>query len=156
MALNQKRTFKTKRVLSGVKTEYHKWGDWSEGDTLVGKLLGTSPNKKNKSKKDWIVEVVEPFFADKKQNKRLKPGTKVTLNTMGQFDKGMAQLELGDMFQVVYNGFKEMEGGDYAGENAHLAEVTEVGYEDEESDEEEQEDEEEESDDEEDDEEYDL
>ena len=40
----QKRTFKTKKVLSGVRSEYRAWKEWDEGDALVGKLLGSSPN----------------------------------------------------------------------------------------------------------------
>lgn len=126
MAINQKRVFKTKKVLSGVKSEYHAWKEWEEGDTLVAKLLGSSQNKKNRNKKDWLVEVVEPMFSDKAQNKRLKEGTRVTLNSAGQFDKGIEQIQIGDMFQVTYNGSQEMEGGNYAGQMAHTMEVTEV------------------------------
>jgi hypothetical protein len=125
MAL-QKRTYKAKRTLSGVKTEYRAWKEWDEGDSLVAKLIGTSKNRKAKNKNDWIVEVIEPFFSDKKEMKRLKEGTRLTLNTAGQFDKGMEQLEIGAAFQVTYNGSKEMEGGDYAGQNAHTMEVVEV------------------------------
>ncbi len=154
MAVNQKRVFRTKKVLSGVRSEFRAWKEWDEGDTLVAKLMGSSPNRKNKSKKDWLVEVVEAFFADKAEMKRLKPGTRVTLNSAGQLDKGMEQLEDGTMFQVVYNGSQEMEGGAYAGQMAHTMEVTEVeeddGSEDSEEDEEEEEEDDEESDDEED------
>jgi hypothetical protein len=133
--LNKKRQFKTKKVLSGVRTEYRAWKEWDEGDTLVAKLLGRTPNRKNKAKKDTIVEVVEPFFSDKGEMKRLKTGTRLTLNSAGQFDKGVDQLEEGAMFQVVYNGKNEMEGGEYAGQEAHAMEVTEV-YEDDGSEEE--------------------
>jgi len=126
MTANSKRVFKTKKILSGAKTEYHAWASWEEGDSLIGTLVGTSQNKKNKSKKDWIVTVVEPRFADKAQNKRLKEGTRLTLNSAGQLDKGMEQLEVGAMFEVVYNGQREMEGGNYAGQLAHGMEVTEV------------------------------
>jgi len=126
----KKRTFRTTKVLSGVKTEYHAWKEWEEGDTLIAKLVGTSPNRKAKGKVDWIVECQEPMFADKAQNKRLhgpkdekSKGVRLTLNCAGQFDKGMAQLSIGDLFQVVYNGSKEMEGGDYEGQMAHTMEV---------------------------------
>lgn len=117
-----KRTFKTTKKLSGVKTEYRAWNEWDEGDILIGKLVGTSQNRKNKSKKDWIVQVEETFFADKKEMKRLN-GKTVTLNCAGQFDKGMEQLENGDLFQVTYNGKKEMQGGEYEGQEAHTMEV---------------------------------
>lgn len=121
-----KRKFKVRKVLSGVRTEYRAWKEWDEGDVLVFKYIGSSTNKKNKSKKDWIVEVVETFFSDKKEEKRLKPGTRLTLNSAGQFDKGMEQASEGDVLQVTYNGSQEMEGGNYAGQMAHTMEVVGV------------------------------
>lgn len=142
-----KRTFATKRKLSGVKTEYRAWKEWDEGDILIGKLVGTTQNRKAKNKKDWIIEVLETFFADKKEMKRLNNKT-VTLNTAGQFDKGMEQLENGKLFQVTYNGQKEMQGGDYEGQMAHTMEVEEVteGGDDENEEEENEEEESEEED----------
>lgn len=139
MAAPKKRTFKTTKVLSGVRSEFRAWKEWDEGDALVAKLLGSSPNRKNKSKKDWLVEVIEPFFADKAEQKRCKPGARLTLNSAGQLDKGMEQLDDGAIFQVTYNGSQEMEGGAYAGQNAHTMEVVEVEEDDgsEESEEEE-------------------
>lgn len=122
----EKRKFKTTKVLSGVRTEYRKWSDWDEEDTLVFKLLGRSQNRKNKTKKDCIVEVIEPFFADKKEEKRFAPGVRATLNTAGQFDKGMEQVEIGGVVQVVYKGSHEMTGGEFAGDNAYNMEVCEV------------------------------
>jgi len=145
----KKRTFKTKKALSGFRTEYRAWKEWDEDDTLIFKYIGKTKNRKAKNKYDWIVEVIEVMFADKKEAKRLKPGTKVTLNTAGMFDKGMEQLESGDIAQVVYNGSKEMEGGDYAGGMAHTMEVTQMqeeGDEDEIEDDEEQEEEDEDED----------
>lgn len=139
-----KRKFIARKVLSGVRTEYRAWKEWDEGDVIVFKYLGSSPNRKNKSKKDWLVEVVEVFLADKKEEKRLKPGTRLTLNSAGQLDKGMEQIEEGTVVQVTYNGAQEMEGGDYAGQMAHTMEVVEVeeddGSEDSEEEEETEED----------------
>ena len=142
MAMQQKRKFKTTKVLSGVRSEFRAWKEWDEGDTLVAKLLGSSPNNKNPSKKDWLVEVIEPFFTDKAEMKRLKPGVRLTLNSAGQLDKGLEKIDEGCMFQVTYNGAHEMEGGRFAGKMAHTMEVVEVeedtGEEDEETDEEEE------------------
>ena len=126
MAVNSKRVFKTKRVLSGVRSEFHAWDKWDEGDTIIAKYLDSQTNKKNPSKKDWIVEIVEPMFADKAQNKRLKAGTRLLLNCAGQLDKGMARVDVGALVQVTYNGQQEMVGGAFAGKMAHLMEVTEV------------------------------
>ena len=121
-----KRVFKTTKVLSGVKSEYRAWKEWSEGDTLVCKLIGSSQNRKNKSKKDWIVEPVDAFFSDKKEQKRVNAAKRLTLNTAGQLDKGMEQVEEGDMIQITYNGCVEMQGGDYEGQMAHTMEVVQV------------------------------
>jgi len=152
-----KRVFRTKKVLSGVKSEYRAWKEWDEGDTLVCKLVGSSQNRKNKAKKDWIVEPVDAFFADKKEQKRIMASKRVTLNTAGQLDKGMEQIEEGDMIQITYNGSVEMQGGDYEGQMAHTMEVTQVeeddgsedavDTDDEESEEEDDDDEESEEDD---------
>lgn len=144
MALPTKRKFKTTKKLSGVKTEYRAWKEWDEGDVIICKLVGTAQNRKNKSKKDWIVEVEDAFFADKKEQKRVI-GKTLTLNTAGQLDKGMEQVENGDMVQVTYNGSKEMEGGDYEGQMAHSMSVDVV--EEDTGDDEEFEDEDEEADD---------
>ena len=121
-----KRVFKTKKVLSGVKSEYRAWKEWDEGDVLICKLVGTSQNRKNKSKKDWIVEPIDAFFADKKEQKRALAAKRITLNTAGQLDKGMEQIEQGDIVQITYNGSKEMEGRDYEGQMAHTMEVEQV------------------------------
>lgn len=147
MANAQRRTFKTKKVLSGVRTEYRAWKDWDEEDVVVGELIGTTPNRKAKSKKDWIIKVVEAFFSDKKEQKRVM-GKTLTLNTAGQLDKGMEQVEMGTLIQITYNGQKEMEGGDYAGQMAHMMEVIEVEDDDGSEDSSEDEDDETDSDDE--------
>ena len=122
---------------------YRAWKEWDEGDVLICTLKGTSQNRKNKSKKDWIVEVVDAFFNDKKVQKKLI-GQTLTLNTAGQLDKGMEQIDIGDMVQITYNGSQEMKGGEYEGQMAHTMEVVMVD-EDDGSEEEEEIDEEEES-----------
>lgn len=122
----QKRAFKTKKVLAGFRTEYRAWKEWDEEDRMVFKFLGTTPNKMSPSKRDYLVEVLDVEFADKKEEKRLKPGTRVTLNSAGQLDKGMADVDEGAEIQVVYKGSNEMEGGKYAGGMAHSMEVEEV------------------------------
>lgn len=142
-----KRVFKTTKVLSGVKSEYRAWKEWDEGDTLVCKLVGSSPNRKNKAKKDWIVEPVEAFFSDKKEQKRIMAAKRLTLNTAGQLDKGIEQIEEGEMIQVTYNGSVEMQGGDYEGQMAHTMEVVQVEEDDGSEDTEEEESEDEETDD---------
>lgn len=122
----EKRKFKTTKILSGGRSEYRAWSDWAEGDVLICKLLGSSQNRKNENKKDWIVSVVECFFEDKKEEKRLKPETRLTLNTAGQLDKGMNQVSEGATVQITYNGSGIMEGGKFKGKSAYSMEVVEV------------------------------
>lgn len=130
--MGERRTFKTKKVLSGVQTSYRAWKEWDEGDVIIGTLRGTSPNRKNKTKVDWIMEVEDAFFSDKSAQKKVLPDKKggpkktITLNGAGQLDKGMQQIEVGDMVQITYNGTKTMEGGEFEGQEAHLHEVVMV------------------------------
>lgn len=122
----EKRTRKVKRVLSGARTEYRKWADWDEEDVIVCKFVGKTPNKKNRDRTDWIVEVSNAFFSDKSEQKRVL-GKRLTLNSAGQLDGGMEQLEIGQECQITYNGTSIMQGGEYKGQKAHLMEVCELG-----------------------------
>lgn len=122
----EKRVYRTKKTLSGVRSDYRGWKDWEEDDTIICKLVGSTPNRKNKSKTDWIVEPLEVFFADKKEQKRIKGSRRLTLNSAGQLDKGMEQVEEGSVIQIIYKGTSVMEGGEYAGQEAHNMEVSEV------------------------------
>jgi len=119
----QKRVFKSKGILSGVRSEYHAWDAWDEGDTIICKLSGTEPNRLNKTKVNWKVEPLEVHMKNKKEQKRLASAKLVTLNCAGQLDKGLQQVAVGDIVQITYNGKKEMEGGDFSGKMAHLHEV---------------------------------
>lgn len=132
MAKPTKRTFKPKKALSGVRTEFRAWNNWDEGDILIAKLIGSSQNKKNKSKKDWIVEVIDATFSSRSEAKKLI-GKRLTLNTAGMLDKGMEQIDEGDVVQITYNGKEEMQGGDYSGQEAHQMEVILCEEEDEDS-----------------------
>lgn len=120
-----KRVFKTTKVLSGAQTQYRAWKDWDVGDVLIGTLKGTSKNRKNVNKVDWIVQVEDAQFSDKAAAKKVI-GKTLTLNCAGQLDKGLEQIEFGEMFQVTYNGAKEMKGGPHSGKEAHTMEVVGV------------------------------
>lgn len=135
MAINKKRSFKTKKILSGGKTQYRAWKEWDEGDCFVGKYLGSRQNKMNPSKEDYMFEVIEPFFTDKKEQKRLAAGEKLTLNSIAMLEKAMEHVEEGAILQITYTGSNEMEGGKYAGKMAHGVEVVEVEEDDGSSDE---------------------
>lgn len=133
-----KRVFKTTRKLSGGRSVYRKWAEWENGDIIIGKYVGSTTDRYKKP--NWQIEVVEAFFADKKAAKNLID-KQIGLNSSGQLDKAMAQVSEGDMVQISYNGMEEMQGGPYAGKDAHLIGVdlvTEDGGEEEEVEEDEE------------------
>ena len=104
----------------------------------------------NEKKKDWVVEPIEVFFLDKKEQKRISNTSILTLNSSGQLDKAMEHIKIGGVVEIEYTGKKEMEGGKFAGKMAHGHIVTEM-----ESDGDEESEEDEENEDEYDDEEFD-
>jgi hypothetical protein len=143
-----KRTFKTKKKLSGSRTEFRPWKDWETGDILIGKFVGEKEDQYGNP--GWIFEVED---AQWEGGKKLG-GKKITLNSAGQLNKAMTdnELEPGQWVQVTYNGTAEIEKGKYKGKDSHLIEVDLLEEENEESDEEElEEDEDEDQDDEDDD-----
>lgn len=145
-----KRKFKTKKALA-AKTEFRKWADWEEGDRIVCKLVGTKPNKKNKSKNDFIVEIEEVEFSDRAAQKKFnKQGMKLTLNAAGKLNKSLDDVEMNELVEITYLGSNEIQGGDFEGEQAHdfdvnLVEEDDGSEESEESDSEEESEDDEES-----------
>lgn len=120
-----KRKFKTKEKLSGTKTEYRAWDSWTEEDEVIGTLIGSTKNRNNPTKKDWLMKVEEANFANAKEAKALV-GKTLTLNSAGMLDKGMELLEKGELFKVTYNGKGKMEGGKFKGKSAHKMEVESI------------------------------
>lgn len=115
-----KRVFKVKKKLSGGKTTFRKWGDWDEGDILIGTYVSTREDQYNKP--NWTFKVEDAQFVDRKLAKELV-GQNITLNSSGQFDKAMEAVTEGDMVQITYNGTSTIEKGKYAGKEAHSVEV---------------------------------
>lgn len=150
-----KRVFKEKRKLSRGPSAFRKWGDWDEGDVLIGEFVSEGVDRYGKP--SWTFKVLDAQFKNKKDAKKLE-GQNITLNSNGQLDAALEEVEPGTTIQVTYNGMAEMKGGPFKGKDAHLVDVAEMeGDEDEESEDDEENEDEEESDDEEDDEEdYDL
>lgn len=148
-----KRVFKSKKKLGG-RSLYRKWGDWEEGDLIIGKFVGT---KLDQYKKDnFMFEVYDAQFADKKFAKPLIDKV-LSLNTCGSLANQMENVEEGEVLQVVYMGTSEIKKGTHKGKDAHVVECTIMEEEDgEDDDDSDDEDEDEDDDDEEEDDEDDL
>ncbi len=115
-----KRVFKSKKKLSSVRALYRKWNEWEVGDVLVGKYKGSQMDSYDKP--NWLIEVEDAFFTNKKEQKRLI-GQIVGLNSSGGVDRSMEKCSEGDMVQFTYNGMERMDGGPYKGKDKHLIEV---------------------------------
>jgi len=116
--MKTKRTF---RKLTGKKT-YRKWAQWELDDSIVCKFLREESDQYKKPA--WIVEIIEVDFNDVDAQEKFKPGTVVSLNSMGMLDGAMEELETGDVVQVLYTGMEEMGKGPHEGEAAHTVEVS--------------------------------
>lgn len=112
-----KRVFKSRKKLSGGPSSFRKWDEWEEGDVLIGKLVGQRED--NYGNPSWQVEVEEAQFMKKKEGAALA-GKTITLNSAGQLNKALEQVEEGQFIQVTYNGKSRIEKGIYKGKDAHL------------------------------------
>lgn len=133
-----KRKMKSIKKLSSVKAVYRKWNEWDEGDVLIGTYKGSQTDSYDKP--NWLVEVEDAQFTDKKAAKKLMvSGEKIIigLNSTGKLDVAMEQVEIGDMVQIEYKGMSTIEKGKYKGKDAHDVEVDLVEAEDDEGEEDE-------------------
>lgn len=136
-----KRVFKSKKKLSSTRANYRKWSEWDTGDILIGTYKGSQTDSYDKP--NWLIEVEDAQFGDKKAAKKLNPnadGEKniIGLNSSGKLDAAMDKVEIGDMVQIEYKGMSTIEKGKYKGKDAHDIEVDlveEEGDEDEDEDE---------------------
>lgn len=123
-----KRVFRTKKKLSGGKKVFRKWSEWTEGDVLIGKLIGT--HEDNYQNTCLVLKVVDPQFKSAKEAKKFE-GLDIVLNSSGATDRVVEQLqegkiEEGEMLQISYNGMETMEGGKYKGKERHLIDIETV------------------------------
>ena len=126
----EKRVFKSKKTLTRVPTCYRGWGEWEEGDTLIGRYVKTTPNRLNKGKFDHVFEIEQVGFSDSKADRETSKEKFITLNCMGMLDKAMEEVQFGTLVEIEYSGKKEIEGGDWAGKEAHTCIVQELEDED--------------------------
>ncbi len=115
-----KRVYKTAKALSGGNRIYRKWAEWEVGDILVAKYESTHLDAYQKSA--WVVEPLEIFFKNKKDQAAME-GKTVVLNSNGMLDKAMKQVEPGQIVQIEYQGMSTIEKGKYAGKDSHTVSV---------------------------------
>lgn len=115
-----KRVFKSKKKLSSVRAVYRKWSEWETGDIIVGKYKGSQID--NYDKPNWLIEVEEAFFGDKKEQKKVI-GQVMGLNSSGKLDAAMKKVEIGEMVQIEYKGMSTIEKGKFKGKDAHDIDV---------------------------------
>jgi hypothetical protein len=120
MSAAVKRKFKVTKRLSGVPKNFRKWGDWKEGDLVIGKFSGTHEDQFEKV--CMMLEVEDAQFANKREAEKLI-GKTLVLNNAGQINKVLETIELGQWVQVIYNGMATIEKGRYKGKDSHLIEV---------------------------------
>lgn len=146
-----KRIFKSKKKLSSVKAVYRKWSDWETGDILIGTFKGTQVDGYEKD--NYLVEVEDAQFADKKAVKKLMTvgdddeKVIIGLNHTGKLANAMKSAEVGDIIQVEYKGMEKMTKGKFKGKDVHDMDVDVVEEDDGDEDEDEDIEDDEESDD---------
>lgn len=119
-----KRSFKTKKTLSGGPTTFRKWNEWKKEDYIVG--IFQSRREDNYEKESYTFKVLEASFAGKPKTSRELVDKNITLNHTGQLGKAMENAEEGKIYRITYNGTSKIESGKYAGKDSHLVSVEEV------------------------------
>jgi len=115
-APKKKRNF---RRVNGPKT-FRAWNDWEVGETLSGKIVAVTPDKKYKDRKNYHVEIEELNFDFEKQNGEiLDVGEIIVLNDCGSLDKGLPKNCKGLFIEVEYDGMSEVTSGEWEGTEAH-------------------------------------
>jgi hypothetical protein len=105
-----KRYFSSKgsvKPTSGVPSYFRGWKEWEEGDTLVGVYHSTYETEFKKQKQpNFRFKVLEcNFKVTDKDGKTVDPVGKIlTLNSAGQLNKFMKNVEIGMVVIVPYAG----------------------------------------------------
>lgn len=116
----EKRVFRSKKKVSGVRGAFKKWAEWEEDDYVIGKFVQQGTDQYDKP--NWTLEVYDAEMADKKFAKSILE-KHLTMNSSGQLNKAMEKVEEGQVVKVTYKGTSKIEKGKYAGKDAHLHEV---------------------------------
>lgn len=116
----EKRVFRSKKKVSGVRGTFRKWSDYTEDDYIIGKYVQSGTD--NYGNPSWTVMVLDAELEDKKFAKSIMDQNLV-LNSAGQLNKAMEKVEEGQIVKVTYKGTSTIEKGKYKGKEAHLHDV---------------------------------
>lgn len=122
-----KRKYKVKRDINGPKN-FRDFKKWSEGDWIVGELVGYHTD--NYGKTCWKIRIEDGEFKDGTIDKFMGK-VPLVLNYCGHLEKAMADVEMGEMIQAEYQGTNTIQEGTYKGKESHLVSVQVVEEDDE-------------------------
>lgn len=117
-AFMSRRTFESQKQLTVSKT-YRAWEEYSEGDVVVGKIIGTHTDKYGKVCR--IINVEEASF--KKVDGATFQGKNLVLNSGGMLDKALDGIKEGEFIQIEYKGQSVISKGPFSGKKAHVVDV---------------------------------
>lgn len=111
---------------------FRPWGHWTEGDSIVGKLVGTSED--SFGNENFEIEVEEVEFDEEVVETKNKNGEKVemkapkvgdifVLNSCGSLERAMQNCDNGDIIKVIYTGEIILNKGKFKGKKAHTMKV---------------------------------
>lgn len=100
------------------QSAYKPWKNWSEGDYLVGKYVSEATDSFGNP--NYKVEVIESGFED---GNNPKANSIFTFNSSGTLKKAMENIQVGDVFKVIYKGEDTVSKGKFKGKKFHSMEV---------------------------------
>jgi len=117
-------------------TFYHAWANWEEGQFVEGVFMGGVLDKKYK-RTNYKIKVEDfDITCERPDGKELQVGDVITINGTGGLARNLGVMEgdktedtnpslisEGTAVRLVYEGIVEIEGGDWAGQEAHSVTV---------------------------------
>lgn len=92
---------------ASVSALFKGWGDWKEGDYVVGRYHSMYETEfRKKMQPNWRIEVLDcNFKIETKEGKMISPiGQIMVLNSAGQLNKVMEKTEIGMIVDLTYGG----------------------------------------------------
>lgn len=121
------RNYSKVRTVAG-KGNYRGYTEWSEGDILMGKLVGKFKDQYGKTGMEMLVEYVD---FKKKEDEEGKVGQTLRVNATGGIaDFIENEAEIGKHYEVEYMGTYVVDQGPYKGKSGHSVQITEVSVSD--------------------------
>jgi hypothetical protein len=114
----QKRKFTVTKTISAQQS-YRKLSEYSEGDTVVGKYVGTHVCQYDKQNPK--IQVLEAIFKD--GTGPALAGKILVVNHCGALGKAMEEVEVGEYVQLEYTGTVPLTKGKFAGKDCYTFDV---------------------------------